>query len=228
MNTQPPEKRVFATDRTLEVHSIFLTIQGEGPFSGRRAIFIRLSGCNLQCPMCDTEYTDKRSTVDVDNIISRVKLLSEHFGMLVVITGGEPLRQNIEPLVETLLENDYVVQIETNGTLPAPRFHGSVTIVCSPKTPSINPTLLRKISAYKYVISAGDVGEDGLPNIVLGLGSRPVARPPANFKGPVYVQPADAGENALQTQLNITETVKSCIKHGYILQIQTHKVIGVE
>ena len=53
-NGQPIEKVQRTFDGTLEVHSIFKTIQGEGPFCGTPAVFIRLAGCNLQCPWCDT------------------------------------------------------------------------------------------------------------------------------------------------------------------------------
>jgi len=50
MNQQPIEKQFLHPKGDLEVHSIFLTIQGEGPFTGQRAVFVRLAGCNLQCP----------------------------------------------------------------------------------------------------------------------------------------------------------------------------------
>ena len=55
-NTQEPEK--IDRDRHLDVHSIFHTIQGEGPYCGHPAVFIRLAGCNLQCPGCDTGRSD--------------------------------------------------------------------------------------------------------------------------------------------------------------------------
>ena len=67
-NQQLADKPVLnETGLSLQVNSIFYTIQGEGPFAGRPAIFIRLAGCNLQCPGCDTEYT-KRQTMTVDEI----------------------------------------------------------------------------------------------------------------------------------------------------------------
>ena len=57
INSQAIEKSAHYTTRSYDVHSIFPTIQGEGPFVGQPAIFIRLAGCNLQCPACDTDYT---------------------------------------------------------------------------------------------------------------------------------------------------------------------------
>ena len=71
LNTQPIEKRHHKVD--LEVHSIFYTIQGEGPFCGTPAVFIRLAGCNLQCPSCDTNYTSKRRTMTAEEIVNEVR-----------------------------------------------------------------------------------------------------------------------------------------------------------
>ena len=59
-NTQPAEKQVKSSGLILAINSIFYTIQGEGPFAGSPAVFVRLAGCNLQCPMCDTEYTSRQ------------------------------------------------------------------------------------------------------------------------------------------------------------------------
>ena len=56
---------------SLEVVDLWQTIQGEGPFAGMRAIFIRLAGCNLQCPFCDTDYTSKRETLEVRMIYQK-------------------------------------------------------------------------------------------------------------------------------------------------------------
>ena len=63
MNQQAPEKQQLRGDGLLAVHSIFYTIQGEGPFAGETAVFVRLAGCNLQCPLCDTDYTSDRRMV---------------------------------------------------------------------------------------------------------------------------------------------------------------------
>ena len=72
-NSQPIEKRSRDAD-VLEVHSIFYTLQGEGPFCGSPAIFIRLAGCNLQCPGCDTDYTSKREHLSPETIVKRLNV----------------------------------------------------------------------------------------------------------------------------------------------------------
>ena len=101
MNQQPIEKQNLREDGILEVHSIFHTIQGEGPFTGQRAVFIRLAGCNLQCPLCDTDYTSSRWTAGPSSLLKYVREQADP-GHLVVITGGEPFRQNLRPAVEEI------------------------------------------------------------------------------------------------------------------------------
>ena len=214
---------------TLLVHSIFLTIQGEGPFSGQPATFLRLAGCNLQCPECDTEYTKGATRMNYTDIAHDISEVTRRGG-LVVISGGEPFRQNILPIIYLLMSSGYRVQVETNGTLPP---HGKlltdITIVCSPKTGSVNKDLIPYISAYKYVLTAGEVDwEDGLPISVLGHSvHKRVARPHEGFTGPVYVQPADNG-NSFDNALNLNAAVKSSMTFGHTLQLQIHKIIGVE
>ena len=93
INIQPIEKIEHygvPDDGGLDVHSIFPTIQGEGPFVGQPAIFIRLAGCNLQCPLCDTEYTEGRIRLSVPVIFDAVQEHIRLFAPLIVITGGEP------------------------------------------------------------------------------------------------------------------------------------------
>lgn len=247
LNTQPPEPQQRKADgHTLAVNSIFYTIQGEGPFAGSPAVFVRLAGCNLQCPMCDTEYT-KRRVITVDEIV--VQILStwtggkvaaygaerHHLDPIVVITGGEPFRQNVSELVNTLLGLDVRVQIETNGTLPpSPGMdlkNGDLTIVCSPKTGKINPKLAEHVQAFKYVATADSlaISTDGLPTHALlhPTGNKGLARPPQGWEGLVYLQPADEQDEALN-KANTQAVVASCLRNGYRLCLQMHKIVGVE
>lgn len=239
-NTQPVEKQAKSDGSELAVNSIFYTIQGEGPFAGSPAVFVRLAGCNLQCPMCDTEYTN-RTRMGWPTIVREVEaaLISEDGSFiargpnpLVVITGGEPFRQNIFPLVCALLRKSFKVQIETNGTLynDLPFDHKNLTIVCSPKAGAINRKLSPHIDAYKYVATVDSLANspDGLPTHALehpngGM----LARPPANFTGTVYLQPVDE-KNTVLNNRNLTAVVKSCMDNGYRLCLQVHKIIGVD
>ena len=228
MNMQPVEKRVTAFG-DLSVHSIFSTIQGEGPNAGRPAIFIRLAGCNLQCPLCDTDYTTGRQMMPVIAIAEEVVKLGTPGIKLIVITGGEPFRQDLDSLIATLLSMGYKVQIETNGTLPWPNAEKDIVeIVCSPKTPTIAKQLVPYITAYKYVISAGNMAKDGIPIEALGLSlERYLFRPPEGFPiEKVYIQPEDS-KHSHQNEQNLGQAICSCMKNGYTLCIQVHKTINL-
>jgi 7-carboxy-7-deazaguanine synthase len=224
-NTQIPVKSIASDDgQQLLVHSVFYTIQGEGPFAGCPALFVRLGGCNLQCPGCDTEYTDGSQWLSVSELIGS---FADNV-QLVVITGGEPFRQNISMFANTLIALGIKVQVETNGTLPpSPGLRESVAIVCSPKTGKVNKLLLPRIVAWKYVGRAQDLAcDDGLPVMALGHSAVPRLARPIGF-APVYLQPMDEQDPKLNA-LHQKAVVDSCLKHGYRLCLQIHKIIGVE
>lgn len=235
-NTQPIEKAVASDGNVLSLHSIFYTIQGEGPYTGVPAVFIRLAGCNLQCPGCDTDYTEGRKDATIQGILKLVAHVRQdatwqvHSSRpLVVITGGEPFRQNILPLCLLLLANGYTIQIETNGTLPPPKnFPAEIMIVCSPKAGKINSVMENRVDCYKYVLSRGSMACDGLPTLVLGHGAYPhVARPSEKYRKPIYLQPMDSQDEA-ENKKNLDTVITSCMANGYILQLQLHKLINME
>jgi len=243
MNKQLREQQLVSSGGALQVHSIFGTIQGEGPFSGRAAVFVRLAGCNLQCPACDTDYTSQRDIYPPEQLMRSVIMNAEALALtkpLIVITGGEPFRQNLFPFVKLAINKGHTVQIETNGTLCPldPGFASLCSldtthkarcfIVCSPKTGKLNAELLPLICCFKYVVTDGQVAyDDGLPIKVLGHSAAPmVARPPEGFGGVVYVQPADLKDEKKNRQ-NLRQAKFSATK-GHTLQLQIHKIIGVE
>lgn len=228
INQQPILKQDLHPEGLLLVHHFFPTIQGEGIFVGWPALFIRLHGCNLQCPMCDTDYTSTYVPLFPAELYAKIEpMLSKD--KLVVITGGEPFRQNIVPFVNYLLNKDCLVQIETNGTLylDLPYEHENLIIMCSPKTGKINKKLEDKITAFKYVLDADDKNEaDGLPVKALGHSVRDqVARPPGGSL--VYIQPIDV-EDAVENKRHLQAAVDSSLEHGHILCLQTHKIAGIE
>lgn len=238
MNQQPPEHADRRDDGSVLVHSIFDTIQGEGPFAGTPCVFVRLNGCNLQCPLCDTEYTSRAVRMQPEHVASEVFavcLRELHRDALkpplVVITGGEPFRQNLEPLVRKLLAIGFAVQIETNGTLYQwlPYHLQELTIVCSPKTSTVNKRLLPHIRALKYVATADSIDPaDGLPKHALEHPNNgKLFRPPPGWQGEVYLQPVDEGADYLNAH-NLRAVVRSCQIHGHRLCLQVHKIIGVE
>lgn len=239
-NLQVIQKQDLDPEGLISLHHVFSTIQGEGPFVGHPAIFVRLAGCNLQCPMCDTDYTSmgiRRTLQHLHRPLQIVHMISELVPApyLIVISGGEPFRQNIYLLVYQLIESGYQVQIETNGTLFVDLWKDDdfvredLTIVCSPKTGRLNTDLVSHIDCFKYIVDADNIDpEDGLPTIALGHPAYPrLARPPGGFEGQIYVQPMDTGGEE-ENNRHIDAAVHSAMKYGYILSLQTHKILGLE
>lgn len=109
------------------VNEIFYSLQGEGFHAGTPAIFVRLSGCNLRCPFCDTDHASGAEMTD-EEIVAEV---SQYPAVLVVLTGGEPSLTIDEALIRRLHAAGKHIAIETNGTHPIPA--GIDWITLSPK-----------------------------------------------------------------------------------------------
>lgn len=232
-------------DGRLNVNSMWYTIQGEGPDAGRPAVFIRLQGCNLRCYFCDTEF-DSGQERSLDYVLNSIQgLLRQHTPMspcsLVVVTGGEPLLQNIIPLVTTLNAIGIEVAVETAGSVyleglesrfAADRSKYGNILVCSPKTPTISPNLKPLLGALKYIIREGEVDpEDGLPCVstqVQGKEAR-IYRPCSNLAAdiPIYLQPMDELDTDRKRD-NATLAAKLCMRYGHRLSVQIHKMVGLD
>ena len=113
------------------VNEIFYSIQGEGPQIGMPAVFIRLTGCNLDCPWCDTKYAMEEGVqMTLEEIVEDVI----HYKCPnVVITGGEPMLQPLKDLVLKLSSYRKKIYIETNGTIYDSGLIGFATFIVSPK-----------------------------------------------------------------------------------------------
>jgi len=224
-----------------------------------------LAGCHLRCFFCDTQFESSKWHPTLDELVEKIKQEAGENIRLVVLTGGEPLRQNIMPLVQKLNDNQMYCQIETAGsfyhndipqlfpmrglrkdTLP---WHGN-TIVCSPKTPKINNSLHAYISGFKYIIRAGEIDEtDGLPikSTQKEGGDSRIARP-WDFRSGckvktehVYLQPMEEYKaiamtgsesqrydpDPVKTKANVDLCVELCLKFGYKLSLQCHKILGL-
>lgn len=215
----PIRKPEQGTGEYLHVQEIFPTLQGEGPYVGWPAIFIRLGGCNLACSFCDTEFESFKTQPLTDILMEVAKLNKDNNIKLIVLTGGEPFRQPIERLCKALLEQSFLVQIETNGTLFRP-VDPRVDIICSPKAPTgryfpIREDLLDRITAFKFIISAhrdpyGDVPDVGQ----------------IKSQTPVYLQPMDEMD-ASMNEANQALALTLAMRYGYRLSLQTHKIVGI-
>lgn len=118
----------------MQITEIFKSIQGESTFAGLPCIFIRLTGCNLRCTWCDTEYSFYGGTrMSLDEIMERVQGFG---GKLVEITGGEPLLQReVYPLMDRLLGEGYRVMLETSGERPIRNVPREVVKIVDVKCP---------------------------------------------------------------------------------------------
>lgn len=207
------------------VKEIFYTLQGEGRHTGRPAVFCRFAGCNLWsglekdrgqaiCDFCDTDFVGvdgegggRFPTAEalVDAIDARwpASQLSHKF---VVCTGGEPLLQMTDDLVQALHASGYEIAIETNGTQPAPK---GIDWVCV--SPKANADL---------VIKSGDE----LKLIFPQPGAGPERYEHLDFSH-FYLQPMDGPDRERNTRL----AVQYCLQHPqWRLSVQTQKVLGIK
>jgi 7-carboxy-7-deazaguanine synthase len=120
---------------TLKVNETFYSIQGESSYAGRPCVFVRLSGCNLRCSYCDTQYAyEEGEELEIGEIIDRV---ASFHCPLVEVTGGEPLMQEETPaLIRSLLDEGYEVLLETNGSQDISQVDGRCVRIVDMKCPS--------------------------------------------------------------------------------------------
>ena len=142
-------------DEQIQINDLFWTLQGEGHFSGRRALFIRLPFCNYHCPWCDTEFNSfkKYSEQQLINFIEKEP------SRFAVLTGGEPLiHKDLPKILELLKKKKFFIACETNGSFPVPKEIDFVTT--SPKKYSgssfeeyyIHPQVQDRTNEWKYVV----------------------------------------------------------------------------
>ena len=145
---------------SLLVNEIFYSIQGESSFAGRPCVFIRLTGCNLRCDYCDTQYAyHEGDELDIAGILDKI---AAYKCPLVEVTGGEPLIQKDTPaLIYSLLEEGSEVLLETNGSHSTTEIDTRCVKIIDIKCPSsgehekCNPDILTSLSdkdEVKFVV----------------------------------------------------------------------------
>ena len=121
----------------MQITEIYKSLQGESTYAGLVCVFVRLTGCNLRCTWCDSQYTFYGGRqASPEEVLDEVLALSPNGG-LVEITGGEPMLQERElvPLIERLLEHRFTVLLETSGERPLGRVPAAVVKVVDVKCP---------------------------------------------------------------------------------------------
>ena len=134
MTTEITGETAAAPDATLTITEIYKSVQGESTWVGLPCIFVRLTGCNLRCVWCDTEYAfygGKRKTVR-----ELVEACAALDCPVVELTGGEPLLQrHCATLAQALLDRGFTVLCETSGSLPIDRLPADVIKIMDLKCP---------------------------------------------------------------------------------------------
>lgn len=194
----------------MKINEIFYSLQGEGYYTGTPAVFVRLSGCNLKCPFCDTDFS-KHTDMTEEEIVDKVCQLSIdcHF---VVITGGEPTLQDTTLLIDMLHQNGYKVAMESNGTHKPPFNIDWLTI--SPKQPFLKQggeLVVKKCNELKLVYD--------------GIITPQTFGVKADY---YYLQPCDTGDTMCNNE--IVNQVVNYIKTNPIwkLSLQTQKILKVQ
>ena len=191
-----------------KVNEIFYSLQGEGRWMGRPAVFVRMSGCNLKCPFCDTDFRGY-SEMSADDILSRCL---EEGGecRFIVLTGGEPSLQVDEQLIATLHQAGYYLSMETNGTHAVPE--GIDWVTCSPKvdfTEGGEPAV-KQVDELKLIFD----GEHQISDHGIACTFR-------------YLQPCDVGNDS-RNYLILNECIKYIKAHPeWQLSVQMHKIVGI-
>lgn len=121
----------------MQITEIYKSLQGESTYAGLPCIFVRLTGCNLRCTWCDSEYTFQGGVkMSLDQVMTEIQRLSPNGG-LVEITGGEPMLQQREvvPLMQELLQAGYKLLLETSGERPLASVPSEVVKIVDVKCP---------------------------------------------------------------------------------------------
>ena len=219
------------------VNEIFETIQGEGFYTGTPAIFLRLQGCPVGCPWCDTQHTWEQRAEDqvpVAQVVGKPSASSlwaaldaeailatfqaQGFNAKhVVITGGEPAMFDLRELGETLEAAGYQLQIETSGTF-ALQVTAQTWVTVSPKLDMpggylVRPDCLQRADEIKHPV-AMEKHIEALDKLLKSCPPNPAAI--------ICLQPISQRPRA--TEL----AIKTCIERNWRLSVQLHKYLHIE
>lgn len=191
-----------------KVTEVFYSIQGEGMDTGMPAAFVRLSGCSAGCSFCDTVHVPRLrlNEREIAGMVARLVTPDNH--QFVVITGGEPLEQNCQPLYEMLQGMGYMVTFETNGRQPLPPWAPANRFNVSPKPGWIMPEGVVRSLKVLYPFPKGTRQRDAMRIKALWYG----------------IQPIDGVPNSTEQAAAYVKALGS----PWRLSLQTHKLAGVQ
>ncbi|MCK4944012.1 MAG: 7-carboxy-7-deazaguanine synthase QueE [Candidatus Aminicenantes bacterium] len=210
--------KVIPLGDEMHIHEIFWSVQGEGLRSGHPSIFVRTTGCTLQCPYCDTRDSWVTGTkMKVEQIILEIEKYKEMYPQCqVVLTGGEPLEQDLSEMVSRLKQKKFFLSIETNGI-----YFQSLDIdwwTVSPKDIAdfyIAADLHEKIDEVKCIVNQ---------NLTLDVLER-IRAIRTDF--PIFLQPDFFNPNKYQDTLELYEQCQKVAIPGVRLGIQLQHILDI-
>jgi 7-carboxy-7-deazaguanine synthase len=222
-------KAILTEAMSYRINEIFETLQGEGTFTGVPSIFLRLQGCPVGCPWCDTQHTwetnptdqvsidaAKWSEMTAEDIIARFEQ-EGYSAKHVVITGGEPAMFDLLPLGKALEAKGYQLQIETSGTFEL-KVTDSTWVTVSPKLDMpggylVRPDCMARANEIKHPI-AMQKHIDALDSLL--------ERCPPKADAIICLQPISQRPRATELAM------KTCIARNWRLSVQMHKYLNIE
>ena len=216
----------------MKVNEIFKSIEGEGLRTGLAAVFVRLHGCNLRCSYCDTMYAvegDDYRQMNVGEVVAAVESYRAECGVdAVTLTGGEPmLHAEVDDLLRALSEKGFLVDVETNGTVPCkwhfPGLFYTMDWKCkssgmSARMKMENIVSLSKNDVLKFVVgSVEDLQE--AEGVVARLSLTSPDNMPHIFISPVW------GELTNEQIVNWMVSSKVMTQNNARFQVQLHKIV---
>lgn len=213
------------------VSEVYPTIQGEGFYAGRPLTILRLQGCNVGCPWCDTKHSWPEQGVlhDAQAIVKMVQDVSRGL-RTVLVTGGEPAEQDLLGMAMALKQAGHVLHLETSGTasghLSSLQLWEWVTVSPKVDMPGGRPILQDVVwsaNEVKFVIGKQEHIDDALAFIgkYFGTHNREQILTGRRDSPVVSLQPLSANEKA--TKL----CVEAAMKHGFRLSLQQHKILNL-
>lgn len=220
----------------IPVNEAFATLQGEAHHTGRPSVFIRLQGCDVGCPWCDTKYTwhnDQRNlnattlfdlgaadgTWNYFTAGGIADAIKQRYASIkhVVITGGEPCTYDLTELTTALVITGHSVQVETSGTYPI-RVHKDTWVTLSPKIDMPGRKVVMKDSilrANEIKYPVGRVEDiDKLHALLAGYGLMPA-------RVDIWLQPLSRSPKATSVCVDLA------MQYGYRLSLQTHHFLNL-